>query len=104
MLILSLIDNVQTDIVLHAKSILRTELCRKVQDNIVVIMAGTNGYYSDEQDYVNQLAIAVKSIAGGKYLILSQFDVHWNDDGTYQTYKSAQLAKLDTLKKWRLRV
>ena len=61
-------------------------------------MAGTNGTYTDAEDYVKQLEIAAKTISGSKYLILSQFDVHWTDDNTYQTYKTAQLAGLDRLK------
>ena len=69
-----------------------------IQNNIVVIMAGTNGTYTDINDYVKQLEIAVRTIAGGKYLILSQFDKHFTDDNTYKTYKTAQLEYLETLK------
>ena len=88
-----------TDIVtLHKGAVLMPYGGKVCQDNIVIIMAGTNGTYTDAEDYVKQLEIAAKTISGSKYLILSQFDVHWTDDNTYQTYKTAQLAGLDRLK------
>ena len=85
-------------VTLHKGAVLMPYGGKVIQNNIVVIMAGTNGTYTDINDYVKQLEIAVRTIAGGKYLILSQFDKHFTDDNTYKTYKTAQLEYLETLK------
>ena len=90
-------DKDKDEVILHKGSVIMTYGGKCCQDSIVIIMAGTNGSYDNEEDYVRQLEIATRTISGGKYLILSQFNVHYNDDNTYSTYKDAQLSSLSRL-------
>ena len=85
-------DNAQ--VTLHSGSQFRMLGGKEAQNGVVIIMMGTNGTYTNVADYVEQCKRCAKAVASGKYLILSQFDVHFSYDGTYATYASAMAEKL----------
>ena len=88
----------ENTVILHKESLVQPHSINDSNNGVVIIMMGTNGTWTSADDYVAQYKKCISNIASGKYIFISQFDVHFTNDGTYETYAAAQANKISSLK------
>lgn len=94
------VDSEHTDpITLHAGSIVRFNGCNDSNNGITIIMMGTNGGWNWTGSVLAaQYRACANNVANNKYLILSYFDMTYENDGTYETYASVMAQNIDKIK------
>ena len=83
-------------VTIHAGCPVYMNTQKDASKGLVIIMAGTNGIYTDADDYLEYYKRCANFIGHGNYLMLSQFDVY-PSAANYESYKSSNLAKLSDL-------
>ena len=93
------VDSEHTDpITLHAGSIVRFNGCNDSNNGITIIMMGTNGGWNWTGSVLAaQYRACANNVANNKYLILSYFDMTYENDGTYETYASVMAQNIDKI-------